>query len=93
MERSRPDAPVRRISDTPSTAVVAAVAEARGTDPIDLDCRLADAVDPDALDRLYGDDRIDASTTPELEFDLGGCSVTVHGDGSASARVTRNGVD
>lgn len=81
-------ATVRKRSDEPSTAVVMAVAAARGIDPIDLDCRLTDAVDPDALDRLYTDDRRRASTTPELEFSLGGCSVTVHEDGSVSATET-----
>ena len=89
MQRSTlDDAVVRKRSDTASTAVVMAVAEARGIDPIDLDCRLTDAVDPDALDRLFSDDRLRASRTPELEFSLGGCSVTVHEDGSASATET-----
>lgn len=89
MERGNPEtATVRKRSDAPSTAVVMAVAAVRDIDPIDLDCCLADAVDPDALDRLYSDDRRRASTTPELEFSLGGCSVTVHEDGSASATET-----
>lgn len=88
MERDTAN-PVRKTSDAPSTAVIMAVAEARGVDPVDLDCRLADVVDPDALDRLFSDDRLRASSTPELAFTLGHCSVTVHEDGSASATETR----
>lgn len=86
MERSKPETvAVRKRSDAPSTAVVMAVAEARGIAPIELDCRLTDAVDPDALDSLFSDDRRRSSTVPELEFSLGGCAVTVHEDGSATA--------
>lgn len=37
----------------PSEAIVAAVARARGVSPVDLEDRLSDAVDPDALDNLF----------------------------------------
>jgi len=38
-----------RVSET----VVRALADSRGTDPLDLDDRLYDAIDPDALDGFF----------------------------------------
>jgi len=68
-----------------STSVVQAVATALGTDPLSLDERLYDVLDPDALDRLFGND--DEATGPRtLSFELAGCSVTVHGDGRIVVR-------
>ena len=41
----------------PSIAIVAAIADAEGVDPTETDFILHDAVDPDALDRIFGGDR------------------------------------
>ena len=94
MERNVFETIVRKRSGEPSAAVVTAVAEARGVDPVDLDCRLTDAVGPDAPDSLFSGDRCRSSTVPELEFSLGGRVVTAHGDESATETETAwRGVD
>ena len=63
-----------------SETVVAAVAEATGVDPLDLD-PLYDVVDPDALNALFDS----AGTSPpahlELSFTMADCAVVVRGDG------------
>jgi len=66
-----------------STSVVQAVATALGTDPLSLDERLYDVLDPDALDRLFDGE---ATRPRTLSFELAGCSVTVHGDGRIVVR-------
>lgn len=68
-----------------STSVVEAVATALGTDPLSLDERLYDVLDPDALDRLLGGDG-EAAGPQTLSFELADCSVTVHGDGRIVVR-------
>lgn len=70
-----------------STSVVQAVATALDADPLSLDERLYDVLDPDALDRLFGDDG-EATRPRTLSFELAGCSVTVHGDGRIVVRRT-----
>lgn len=62
-----------------SEAVVWAVAEAKGVDPLDLDEALYDRVDPDALERLFESDAAGADL--RVKFTLAGCEVTVSGDG------------
>ena len=67
---------VRTISggETVSEAVVNAVADAKGVDPLDLD-PLYDTIAPDALDRLFGD--YPGSGSAELRFELSRCEVVV----------------
>lgn len=64
-------------------AVVEAVADVCEVDPIDLEPRLYQAVDPDALDRLFARR---ADGTPReggrVEFVLAGCQVRVEADGT-----------
>lgn len=64
-------------------AVVEAVAEVRGVDPVGLEPRLYQAVDPDALNRLFARR---ADGTPReggrVEFVLAACQVCVEADGS-----------
>lgn len=70
---------------TPSIAVVTAVADAKGVDPMELD-PLANAVDPEALDRLFAsmrDGRL--RTEGRLRFELAGCEVTLASDGTVTA--------
>lgn len=65
---------VRRVhEESLGQVVVFAVGEARGVDPADLDDRLYDVIDPDALDNLF------TGGGGTLEFTFAGCQVTVHG--------------
>lgn len=74
------NAPVRE--ESVSGAVVEAVAEAEGTDPLELTPPLYDAVDSDALDRLFADASTDGRM--EVAFAYRGYDVSVRGDGSVS---------
>ena len=65
-----------------SHAVVVAVAEQNGVDPLDLDERLYDCIDPDALDTLFASTGRDACGA--VQFVMAGCHVEV----SARRRVT-----
>lgn len=58
---------------TASEAVVAAVAEREGVDPVELP-RLFEAVDPDALDAIFADGR-----PGRVSFQYAGYDVTVCG--------------
>ena len=60
-------------------AVVAAVADAEGVSPLELD-PLASAIDPDALNALYRDGRRGVA----IEFAYQGYEVDVSGDGRVS---------
>jgi hypothetical protein len=78
---SDPTTPTERVADNESAteAVVLAVAEATGVDPLDLD-PLYDCVDPDALDALFDSgDGLD-DLTGSFEFTYAGCDVTVNAD-------------
>lgn len=59
-----------------SVRVVRSLADARDVDPMDLEFRLGDAIDTDALDAM--DDH--GSTDWELEFEVDGHHVTVAPD-------------
>jgi len=67
------DEPVSRV-------VVKAVAEARGISPVDIRQPLYEAVDPDALDRIFtgATDQFDG----QLSFTFNGCEITVTADQS-----------
>jgi len=70
---------------TPTIAVVSAVATALGEDPTELK-PLADAIDPESLNRLAGQ-WLDANrTTASINFTYCGCSVTVYGHGKIVVR-------
>lgn len=64
-----------------SEAVIQAVAEAKGVDPLDLD-PLYDRIDLDAVDRLFASADVPAG---RLTFDVAGCRVRVRADGQVSA--------
>lgn len=69
-----------------SEKVVSAVATERDAAPTDLEPLFA-AIDPDALDGLYGRSGSDSHRSPDrLSFRFGGCEVTVDGDGSVTAK-------
>ncbi|MFB6150931.1 MAG: HalOD1 output domain-containing protein [Haloarculaceae archaeon] len=63
-----------------SAAIVRGVAELRGCDPIELDFCLADHVDPDALDALFGENRTNSSTL-QLTVDTDDFRVILTSDG------------
>ena len=71
MKQSRPLAAEGRDA---SLRVLDAIAREEGTDPMEFDQRLYDAVDPEALDVL-------ARGGATVEFTYLGYEVTVHGDG------------
>jgi len=66
-----------------SERVVTAVADAAGVDPSALDAPLYDAVDPDALDKLY-----DERPHPTVEFAYGGHSVVVEPGGTVDVEAS-----
>ena len=60
--------------------VVAAVAEATGVEPLELE-PLYTVVDPDALNRLFDPSSPARSPFVEMRFSMAGCDVVVHCDG------------
>ena len=75
-------APNEALSDT----VVRAVADAKDVDPLDLDARVYDAVDPDALDRLFTPTGDGSARQGMVAFPMAGCRVEVQSD--HAVRVT-----
>lgn len=70
------------VSDTesPSIAVVTAVADANGIDPVDLEACLYDHIDPGALDTLL--DSVSSETGQvSVTFEMAGCRVTIDSTG------------
>lgn len=67
---------------SPSLAVISAVAEAEGCDPVDIEEPLHDVVDPDSLDGLFNSTRGGSSQLPvEVTFPFCGYEVRVRNDG------------
>lgn len=64
------------------TAVIEAVAEATGIDPLKLDTRLYDVVDPDGLEQVFGK-KADGTIRMggQLTFELAQCDVVIHSEG------------
>lgn len=58
--------------------VVEAIADARDVDPTEVETPLYEAVDTDALNRVF---RSTDSETLTLEFEYEGAAISVHGDG------------
>jgi hypothetical protein len=76
-------------SESVSLAVVDAVAAVTGRRPTALP-PLADCIETDALDALFGSPP-DATTTRLLTFRYAGCTVTVGGDGCLSITLVEDG--
>lgn len=75
------DSPTAPVSER----VIAAVAAATDTDPLELE-PLFDSVDPDALDALFANEGgTTARTEGQLTFPTNGCRVTVDADGTVAA--------
>ncbi|WP_247730300.1 HalOD1 output domain-containing protein [Halovivax limisalsi] len=86
--RSRPTIDGIDSTQPVSTAVVFAIAETTGTDPLELP-PLYDAIDPDSLDALFASLDPESASAAQLSFTLAGCDVVVDGAG----RVTVSGPD
>ncbi|WP_101295319.1 HalOD1 output domain-containing protein [Halegenticoccus soli] len=73
--------------ESASFAVVEAIAEMEGVDPIDLGPVLYDVVDADALDQLFSDPfRGSSPIDGRLELVVAGYVVTVRSDGTVTVR-------
>jgi hypothetical protein len=71
--------------DAPSETVVRAVAAVTGQHPERMQTRLADVVDPDALDRLFDADALGDDAPPaRAGFALAGCRVVVASRGTVT---------
>lgn len=69
---------VRTISsaESASEAVIEAVADAKGVDPLDLE-PMYDTIDPDALDSIFRDSPGAGTASVEIRFEMAGCTVVV----------------
>jgi len=70
-----------------SHAVVYAVAELNNVDPLDLNERLFDCIDPDALDKLFSG----AGACGAVQFTMAGCHVEVSADRTVSVHRLHDG--
>lgn len=76
-----------------STEVVTAVADAKCLDPTDLP-PLYDAIDPDALDRLFRSEvQNGASGTVKVQFTFAGCDVVVDTENRVTVTPTDSGAE
>jgi hypothetical protein len=73
-----------------SETIVHAVADTLGVDPVDLDDRISDCIDPDALDRLFrpGTDGTDPDGL--VVFSMAGCRIEVEGNRSVLVTPSRD---
>lgn len=70
-------------------AAIQGIADVHGVEPADLNARLYDYIDPDALDALFapvGDEM--QRDVGHVEFTMLGCSVVVHADGAVVVERT-----
>jgi hypothetical protein len=72
-----------------STFVVHEVAEREGVDPLDLDQRLSDVVDPEALDRLF-EPRADGNSDRGLEITFRFCGYRIVVRSPDEIRISRD---
>lgn len=80
--QSDPVTYVRDPDEPPSRSVIRAVAAVNGTDPVQMR-PLYDAIDPDALDRMFDEAPGRPHPLPDgaVSFRFNDCDVTVYGDG------------
>ena len=80
MKQARDDTTVVKTADEDvCRTVICAVAEARNVRPMDLDTPLYEAIDSEALGRIFPCDDESSGVDARLEFSWAGCDVTVHG--------------
>jgi hypothetical protein len=74
-----------------SETIVHAVADTLGVDPVDLDDRISDRIDPDALDRLFHSHGGDTPSPDGLVvFSMAGCRIEVEGNRSVVVTPSRD---
>ncbi|WP_226012265.1 HalOD1 output domain-containing protein [Halomicrobium salinisoli] len=75
------DTQIYRLSEgeSLSQAVVHTLAHVRGVEPTNLDVRLFDAVDPDALDDLFAPADGASERSGSVAFEIAGCRIEIHG--------------
>lgn len=84
------DADERSMDATMSDRVITAVANTKGTDPMNLD-PIYEVIEPDALDALYKRDELGRARSPErIEFTFCGCEVVIAGKNSVSVSATKS---
>lgn len=69
-----------------SQSVIEAIAEAKGTDPVELTPPLFEVIDPDALDQLFAATPTNERMGGQVVFTHNGHEITVHGDNSVSVK-------
>ena len=71
-------------SEQVSTTIIEAVAAVTDTPPTEIDPRLYDILDPDALDRLFQPtkNRSRRRRSGQVTIPIDDCTVTVHADGN-----------
>jgi hypothetical protein len=74
-----------------STAVVEAVAEAEGVTPTEIDTPLHRAIDPEALNRLFGPERASTDAGPHVTFTYTDYEITVLGPERIVVRPAEEG--
>jgi len=70
---------VRGDAENVSVAVIESIAAVAGTDPLEMEPPLYEAVDTDALDKLF-----ERGDPERVEFEYDGHEVTVTGDGTVT---------
>lgn len=87
----------RRLSESPqrirSSDVVDAVARREGVDPIDLEPKLYDVIDPDSLDALLATGPTDSESAVSVNFHYAGYDVVVGSDGTLELERTPKPVE
>jgi hypothetical protein len=76
--------PVNGNDGSVSLSVVEAVAEAEGVAPEALTPPLYEAIDPDALERVFAATSTSARMDGQVTFSYNGYAITVQGDGSVA---------
>lgn len=71
-----------------SRTIVETIAQAEGTAPTELDTRLYDVIEPEALNELFQDQEDGPVTDGFVSFTFHGYTVTVHSD--SSIEIDRN---
>jgi len=72
-----------------SLTVIRAVADAKGVDPVDMDARLNDYVEPDALDRLFASGSGQPHWDGRVSFTMADCRVEISGSGTVVVTPVR----
>lgn len=70
--------------------IVETIADAEGIAPTDLDTRLYDVIEPDALNKLFHQQEDGSATDGVVTFPFEGYTVTVYSDSSVEVEQVRS---